>query len=191
MKRSKRPSVGCYFWGSTRSMCTDRLWLSEMSINALARVMHRSTLVRLVHSHVRTAWPDREIQPTENVSTLRGRGNGKCCPRTSLCNACLFSNTLRSCLSRRHAHRSQRWTSTRDRRPLWDEFTTSHSLPGWLTMEARTTVLPSDKEFRLNDSTACSAYKSSNHVSDAPRTPLIGRVRHNSRQSVPVQCSYI
>ena len=39
------------------------------------------------------------------------------------------------------------------------------------TTEARTTVLPSDKEFRLNDSTACSAYKSGNHIAQCQRRP--------------------
>jgi hypothetical protein len=50
-----------------------------MSINALARAMRRSTLVRLAHSHTRTACPDHDIQATGNPTTLRGRGDGKHC----------------------------------------------------------------------------------------------------------------
>ena len=44
---------------------------SGMSIDTLARAKHRSTLVRLAHSHTRTACPDHDIRPTGNVSTLQ------------------------------------------------------------------------------------------------------------------------
>ena len=133
-RRSKRLSVR-FFFGNQVDL---RVWIfygcPRTTIDALTRAMHVGPTSPLSYSDCP---PDHDIQQTGNVSTHRGHGDIKYCHLHIALHRLSHSthaDTFSSCVSWRHAHRSDWRTSTPDRISLWDEFSISHSLPRWITL---------------------------------------------------------